>query len=69
MAIADESENLPDNSTGRHPPKGWRVISNPIRQPDSEADELKTLIQTMQRRHQGTSGKRKLEETEPPEAA
>jgi hypothetical protein len=69
MAIADESENLPDHSTGRNPPRGWRVISNPIRQPDSESDELKTLIQTMQQRHQRTQGKRKQEETEPPEAA
>jgi hypothetical protein len=69
MAIADESENLPDHSTGRNTPEGWRVISNPIRQPDSESDELKTLIQTMQQRHQRTPGKRKLEETEPPEAA
>ena len=69
MAIADESENLPNHSTGRNPQRGWRVISNPIRQPDSEAVELKTLIQSMQQRHQRTPGKRKLEETEPPEAA
>lgn len=69
MAIADESENLQAHSTGRNPPRGWRVISNPIRQLDSESDELKTLIQTMQQRHQRTSSKRKLEETEPPEAA
>jgi hypothetical protein len=72
MAIADEadeSENFPDHSTARITPKGWRVISNPIRQPHSEADELKTLIQTIQQRHQRTQGKRKLEETEPPEAA
>lgn len=69
MAITDESENLPDNSTGRNTPEGWRVISNPIRQRDSEAVELKALIQTMQQRHQRTGGKRKLEETEPPEAA
>ena len=69
MAIADESENLPDYSTGRLTPRGWRVISNPIRQPDAESDELKTLIQTMQQRHQRTQGKRKLEETDSPEAA
>jgi hypothetical protein len=69
MAIADESENLSDHSTGRNPSRGWRVISNPIRQAHSESDELKTLIQTMQHRHQRTVGKRKLEETEPPEAA
>jgi hypothetical protein len=43
------SENLPDHSTERVNPSGWRVISNPIRRPDPGADELKTLIQTMQR--------------------
>jgi len=32
MSITDESENLPDHSTGRNPPRGWCVISNPIRQ-------------------------------------
>jgi hypothetical protein len=69
MAITDESENLPDHLTGRTPPNGWRVISNPIRQPDLEADELKTLLQTIRKRHQRTPGKRKLEETDPPEAA
>ena len=69
MAIIDESENLADHSTKRNTPNGWRVVSNPIRQPDCEAVELKTLIQTMQQRHQRTSGKGKLEETDPPEAA
>jgi len=69
MAIIDESENLPDNSTGNNTPKGWRLISKPIRQPDSDADELKTFIQTMQQRHERTPGKRKMGETEPPEAA
>jgi hypothetical protein len=69
MAIADESETLPDHSTGRNHPMGWRVISNPIRQAYSESDELKTLIQTMQQHQRRTQGKRKLEETEPPEAA
>ena len=69
MAITDEPENLPYHSTGRiTTPKGWRVISNPIQQAHSGSDELKTLIQTMQQ-HQQTRGKRKLEETEPPEAA
>jgi hypothetical protein len=69
MAMIDESENLPDNSTGRLTPTGWRVISNPLRQPDSESDELKTLLQTMQQRHQRTQGKRKPEEVDPPEVA
>jgi len=69
MSIADESGNFPDNSTGRNPPRGWHVISNPIQQTESESDELKSLIQTMQQRHQRTQGKRKLEETDSPEAA
>jgi hypothetical protein len=69
MSIADESENLSEHSTGRNPPEGWRVISNPIRQPDSESDELKTLLQTMQQRHQQTHSKRKPEATDHPEAA
>ena len=69
MAITDESENLPDHSTGRITAKGWRVINNPMQQPTLEANELKTLIQSMQQRHRRTPGKRKLEETDPPEAA
>ena len=69
MAIADESENLLDHSTGRNTPRGWRIISNSIRQAHSESDELKTLIRTMQQRHQRSRGKWKLEETDPPEAA
>ncbi|MCA1567981.1 MAG: hypothetical protein LC803_20525 [Acidobacteria bacterium] len=52
MAIADESENLLDHLTERINPNGWRVISNPTRQPDLEAEELKTLLQTMQKRQQ-----------------
>lgn len=69
MAITDELENLPNHSPGRNTPVGWRVIGNPIRQANSESDELKTFIQTMQRRHQRKPSKRKLEETDPPEAA
>jgi hypothetical protein len=69
MVIADESENFPDHSTGCNPQRGWRVINNPTRRADSESDELKTLIQTMQQRHRRTQGKRELEETDPPEAA
>jgi hypothetical protein len=68
MAIADTSENPPDHSPRRNTPKGWRVISNPIRQPDPAIDELKTLIQTMLKQ-QGATGKRLSEETDPPEAA
>lgn len=68
MSITDESENLLDHLTERINPNGWRVISNPTRQSDPEADELRTLIQTMQERRQ-LPGKRKVEETEPPEAA
>lgn len=68
MSITDESENLLEHLTERINTNGWRVISNPTRQPDPDADKLKTLIQTMQKRRQ-PSGKRKVEETEPPEAA
>lgn len=67
MAITDESENLPDHSTGRNAPKGLHVIINPIRQAHSESDELKTLIQTMQQRQQRTPGKWQPEVTERPE--
>jgi hypothetical protein len=49
MAATDDPENLPDNLTERINPNGWRVISNPTRQPDPGADELKTLIRTMQK--------------------
>jgi hypothetical protein len=68
MSIADESENLLGHLTKRINTNGWRVISNPTRLADPDADKLKTLIQTMQKRRQ-PSGKRKVEETEPPEAA
>lgn len=47
MAITDESENLLDHLTERINPNGWRVISNRTQQPDLEANELKTLNQTM----------------------
>jgi hypothetical protein len=68
MSITDESENLLDHLTERINPNGWRVISNPSRQQDPDADKLKTLIQTMQEKRQ-PPGKRKVEEPEPPEAA
>jgi hypothetical protein len=68
MAATDDSENLPDHLTERINPNGWRVISNPTRQPGPVADELKTLIRTMQKR-QRTPGGRKIDETEPPKAA
>ena len=68
MSATDESENLLDHLTKRINPNGWRVISNPTRQPDPEADELKTLIRTMQKGRR-SPGKRKVDETEPPEAA
>jgi hypothetical protein len=68
MAATDDSENLPDHLTERINPNGWRVISSPTRQPDPEADDLKTLIRTMQEGRR-PPGKRKEEETEPPEAA
>jgi hypothetical protein len=68
MSAADESENLLDHLTERINPNGWRVISNPTRQPDSGADELKTLIQIMQRERR-SPGRRKVDETDPMEAA
>jgi hypothetical protein len=68
MSSTDESEDPLDHLSERVNPKGWRVISNPTRPPDPEADELKTLIQSMQKQRP-VSGKWKLEETEPPEAA
>ena len=49
MAATDDSENLLDHLTERINPNGWRVISNPTRRPDPGADELKTLIRTMQK--------------------
>jgi hypothetical protein len=68
MAATDNSDSPPDHSTERINTNGWRVISNPTRRPDPEADELKTLIRKMQAGRR-PSGKRKMEETEPPEAA
>jgi hypothetical protein len=68
MSTKDESENLLDRLTERINPNGWRVISNPTRQPDPAADELKALIQTMQQGRR-SPGQQKVEETEPPEAA
>jgi hypothetical protein len=68
MSATDESENLLDHSTERVNPNGWRVISNPTRRPDPGADELKTLIRTMQKGRRSPS-RQKVGETEPPEAA
>ncbi len=68
MAATDDPDNLPDHLTERINPNGWRVISNPTRRPDPGADELKTLIRTMQKGRQSPGG-RKVDETEPPEAA
>lgn len=68
MSGTNESENLLDHLTERINPNGWRVISSPTRQSDPEADELKTLIQTMQNGRR-SPGRRKIDEMEPPEAA
>lgn len=70
MAIADETEDLPDHSPGRARAPGWRVIRNPnpARRPGPEADELRALIGTMRGRRR-TAGERKADETDPPEAA
>lgn len=63
----DESAKLSEHLSEHTNVKGWRVISNPTRQPDFEAGELKTLIQTMQARR--ALGQRKVEDRDPPEAA
>jgi hypothetical protein len=68
MSAADKSEDMRDHLTEHTNPNGWRVISNPTRRPDPGADELKTLIQTMQKGRPSPGG-RKVDETEPPEAA
>jgi hypothetical protein len=70
MSSVDESENAPDQSSRRSScPNGWRVISNPTRRPDREADELlKKLIQSIEKERR-TPGKRRLDEVDPPEAA
>jgi hypothetical protein len=68
MSATDESENLLDHLTERINPNGWRVISSPTRRPEPGADELKTLIRTMQNGRR-SPGRRKADETEPPEAA
>ena len=68
MSAAGESENLLDHPTERISPNGWLVFSNPGRRPEPGADELRTLIRSMQ---QGrvSPGRRKVDKTEPPEAA
>lgn len=67
MSAVNESENLLESLTERINPNGWRVISNSIRQPTPDGDELKTLMQTVPK--QRTLVKRQLEETAPPDAA
>jgi hypothetical protein len=62
MSSTDESETLLDHLAERINANGWRVISNLTRQPESNADELKMLIQRI-------PGRRKSEEPDPPEAA
>ena len=68
MAATDDPDDLPDHSTERVNPNGWRVISNPTQRPDPGADELKTLIRTMQKGRRTPNG-RKVDKPEPPEAA
>ncbi len=68
FGIKDEPESSADNSSGRAVANGWRVISNPTRQPCPEDDELKTLIRSMRERQQAHGGRRRGE-TGPPEAA
>ena len=68
MSSENESDNLVGPLTKRINSKGWRLISNPSRQPTPEADELKTLMRTMPKQ-QRVPSRWQLEETDPPEAA
>jgi hypothetical protein len=68
MATADDSEKSTDNLSERINANGWRVIGNATQQPDPGANELKSLIRTMQDGRRQL-GKCKVEETEPPKAA
>jgi hypothetical protein len=68
MSTTDESENPPEHQSERARARGWRVISSPALRPDPEADEVKTLIRSMQGKRRA-SGVRKADETDPPEAA
>ncbi len=47
MADTDELENVLEHLSKRINPGDWRVINNPTRQSDPEADEMKRLIQTI----------------------
>lgn len=67
MATTNDSENLLDHLTECINPNGWRVISNPTRRPEPGASELKTLIRTIQKGRRAP-GRRKVDETKPPEA-
>lgn len=59
MVTTNDSENLLVHLTERINPNGWRLIINPTQQLDPQADELKTLIQTIQG-GQRPPGKRKV---------
>lgn len=63
----DESAKLSEHLSEHINAKCWRVISNSTRQPDFKANELETLIQTMQGWR--ALGQRKVEDRYPPEAA
>ncbi len=47
MADTDGLENVLEHLSERINPGDWRVINNPTRQPDPEADEMKRLIQNI----------------------
>ena len=68
MSSADESETASDQSSGQTVADGWRVISSPARRQEPEADELKSLIQSMGKGRRPPGGRRP-EEADPPEAA
>ena len=64
MAATNDSENLLDHLSERINPNDGRAISNPTRRPAPGADELKTLIRTMQKGRR-SPGRLKVDETEP----
>ena len=68
MATTDESDTPEDQLSERVSARGWRVIGSPTRRPDPGAGELRESIRSMrgQRRERG---RRKADETDPPEAA
>lgn len=66
--VTDKPEDPADNLSKRVGGNGWRVISNPVRRPSPEDNELTSLIRSM-REGQSMRDARRKNETDPPEAA